>query len=917
MAPYLPTTLFVQKAALELSSRWRNKELSNFEYLMALNRLSGRTYNDLSQYPVFPWVLKNYSSKSIDLNDPSNYRDLAYPIGAQTPQRRSTVREKYSMLVNLYSERPEGGVEAASSDDQPLPLPSLPRRVSAEEAFQGTPWMYGVHYLNPATVAWYLLRLEPFTSYHIVINDGRFDRPDRQFHSISAAYHSATSNDADVKELTPEFYYLPDFLRNMNGASLGSRQRAEPVDPSSDVHASSINVVDDVVLPPWASSPEAFIAINRAALESPFVTSKLHLWVDLIFGHKQKGPFTNGGSSCAVAACNLYHSLMYEGTVNLAVVEARDTFLAKKLTTFIDNYGNIPMTLFELPIDRVDPRTKRFGKVATSASNLPNAKTHKHRANGLLECEENDPNADINPLNPPHPSPFSLSKVSAASSINLSILSSTFFYKRPDYFRATISSSSSQFMSSDGPEKAKVPSSSSSPRVKRYDRKVLSSFSFRQSSSSPSKPSELSESTLTVQSQVPAPDNTPTFALLYNALSALHSPSTIVRMIALPSQPFFSESAVGGILIVDSNFRVSMIAKNATDDDFSRIASISSKLTSKILAAIQQEIASVEYAILFPPVPCSFGPHPSIEANPTLLSHAVAVTPDPAKQVLLSAGHWDGSVRCIPIHIETWVDHMRKQAGTSIAPSGFVVYPCGSVPVTSVAVGYAPETPASIIGAVSLLSPRTSFVELPKQYRSRGSSSINSERVLSGKNSHYWVCFGFLDGLTRVYYVKSGERANQVFEKASRPTPSSMILFHPEIADGSEDATLRSSILLGEDDEMKKTDLEAALTNPPAHVLRPPMDVLVENDPLTFFGAVIALDIEADVEDVALIAYELGLIRVVDIYKQWTPIMDILVPRQYSPITNAHFSGTAIVVSNDSYSLIYSRGGDLVEIITT
>lgn len=37
----------------------------------------GRTYNDLNQYPVFPWVLTNYESEELDLSQPSNYRDLS------------------------------------------------------------------------------------------------------------------------------------------------------------------------------------------------------------------------------------------------------------------------------------------------------------------------------------------------------------------------------------------------------------------------------------------------------------------------------------------------------------------------------------------------------------------------------------------------------------------------------------------------------------------------------------------------------------------------------------------------------------------------------------------------------------------------------------------------------------------------
>ena len=45
--------------------------------------------------------------------------------------------------------------------------------------------------------------------------------------------------------------------------------------------------VNDVILPPWASSPEQFIALHRAALESEHVSNALHNWIDLIFGYKQ------------------------------------------------------------------------------------------------------------------------------------------------------------------------------------------------------------------------------------------------------------------------------------------------------------------------------------------------------------------------------------------------------------------------------------------------------------------------------------------------------------------------------------------------------------------------------------------------------------------------------------------------------
>jgi Beige/BEACH domain len=42
--------------------------------------------------------------------------------------------------------------------------------------------------------------------------------------------------------------------------------------------------VDEVRLPPWASSADDFLAKHRAALESAYVSANLHHWINLIFG---------------------------------------------------------------------------------------------------------------------------------------------------------------------------------------------------------------------------------------------------------------------------------------------------------------------------------------------------------------------------------------------------------------------------------------------------------------------------------------------------------------------------------------------------------------------------------------------------------------------------------------------------------
>ena len=67
---YLPDTVCV---VVPLCS-WRQGETTNFEYLMELNKLAGRTFNDLMQYPVFPWILSDYKGKQLDLKSHDSFR---------------------------------------------------------------------------------------------------------------------------------------------------------------------------------------------------------------------------------------------------------------------------------------------------------------------------------------------------------------------------------------------------------------------------------------------------------------------------------------------------------------------------------------------------------------------------------------------------------------------------------------------------------------------------------------------------------------------------------------------------------------------------------------------------------------------------------------------------------------------------
>uniref|UniRef100_A0A8C3DUN8 Neurobeachin n=1 Tax=Corvus moneduloides TaxID=1196302 RepID=A0A8C3DUN8_CORMO len=275
-----------------MTQRWQRREISNFEYLMFLNTIAGRTYNDLNQYPVFPWVLTNYESEELDLTLPGNFRDLSKPIGALNPKRAVFYAERY---------------ETWEDDQTP-------------------PYHYNTHYsTSTSTLAW-LVRIEPFTTFFLNANDGKFDHPDRTFSSVARSWRNSQRDTSDVKELIPEFYYLPEMFVNSNGYNLGIRE--------DEI------VVNDVDLPPWAKKPEDFVRINRMALESEFVSCQLHQWIDLIFGYKQRGPE-------AVRALNVFHYLTYEGSVNLDSIT--DPVLREAMEAQIQNFGQTPSQLLIEP----------------------------------------------------------------------------------------------------------------------------------------------------------------------------------------------------------------------------------------------------------------------------------------------------------------------------------------------------------------------------------------------------------------------------------------------------------------------------------------------------------------------------------------------------------------------------------------
>jgi len=75
------------------------------------------------------------------------------------------------------------------------------------------PYHYGSHYSNMGSVLHFLVRLEPFTQFFLQFQGGRFDIPDRSFHSVSQTWFLASSySTTDVKEVFIFLFYFVFFF---------------------------------------------------------------------------------------------------------------------------------------------------------------------------------------------------------------------------------------------------------------------------------------------------------------------------------------------------------------------------------------------------------------------------------------------------------------------------------------------------------------------------------------------------------------------------------------------------------------------------------------------------------------------------------------------------------------------------------
>ncbi|XP_014671138.1 PREDICTED: WD repeat-containing protein 81-like isoform X2 [Priapulus caudatus] len=241
----------------DLMQLWVEGLVSNYDYLMALNRLAGRRAGDPNHHPILPWV-SDFTSPD------SGWRDLT----------RSKFRlNKGDRQLDLTYE----GLQATQL---------LQRHTGvATEAECSTMPHHVTDFLSDITYYVYKARQ---TSKDILCKHVRSKWVPHEYPSSMQRIWEWTPD-----ECIPEFYTDPAIFHSVH------------------------DDLPDLEVPLWSESCDVFVHWHRAMLESAEVSQSLHHWIDLTFGYKLAGKHAVKAKNVCRHLAEQRHTMSNHGIVQL------------------------------------------------------------------------------------------------------------------------------------------------------------------------------------------------------------------------------------------------------------------------------------------------------------------------------------------------------------------------------------------------------------------------------------------------------------------------------------------------------------------------------------------------------------------------------------------------------------------------
>ena len=264
---------------------WKNNKISSLEYLMWINIYGNRSFRDISQFPVLPWIIDDYKTKSfeeiikndcirnfkvpmgmmildekgkeraegylscykimsLDLKE-ENFIDFKIKDEEQNVEEeeehneirpksktvadkpiQNIINEESNINTNKNPEKETPIVPKNKKNKNSLKIPKYSYNIeklysNPDILYEQIPYCYGSHYSNGMYISHFLGRLFPYSLTMIEIQITGFDCPERLFLCMEKTFLSSTTEKCDIRELIPEFYTLPEMFLNLNQLNFG------------------------------------------------------------------------------------------------------------------------------------------------------------------------------------------------------------------------------------------------------------------------------------------------------------------------------------------------------------------------------------------------------------------------------------------------------------------------------------------------------------------------------------------------------------------------------------------------------------------------------------------------------------------------------------------------------------------------
>ena len=281
---YLKTNKKIQKTDFIdfISNCCDNSDMCVFDIIILMNLVANRSYLDLNQYPVFPvmFFYDGIKPQSIERNFKSH-------IGFQT--HISQAKKRYQIVEKNYKDN-----DKKDNQDE-----------EEEEEENHNLYYFNTHFSNIVYTTNFMVRLFPYSFCAIEIQGKSFDDPNRLFFSMEKTLINISSQISDLRELIPEFFYLPEMFMNVNQLNLLALKNGTIVD--------DVSIPNDISLSKYSKKEsmtnilteekinsnindeakrknffKIFLFIMKMKNQLENMKENLAYWLNIIFGPKQK-----------------------------------------------------------------------------------------------------------------------------------------------------------------------------------------------------------------------------------------------------------------------------------------------------------------------------------------------------------------------------------------------------------------------------------------------------------------------------------------------------------------------------------------------------------------------------------------------------------------------------------------------------